>query len=1027
MRCAVGRVAWSIFVAVALVCLVDPAEALRADEPAAGFRQAVAPLLVRHCLACHNASERKGGLDLTTPDGLTTGGDSGPVVAAGDVDASLLWQRVAADEMPPEKPLDVADRELLREWIAAGAAWEGAEIDPFQFTTDARAGYDWWSLQAVVRPDPPPIEADASASGFAPRNEIDHFVLAELAAHGLRPSPEADRPALIRRLSFDLLGLPPTPEEVAAFVADERPDAYERLVDRLLESPHYGERWARHWLDIVRFGESQGFERDKLRTNAWPYRDWVITALNDDSPYDEFIRLQLAGDVLRPDDPLAVAATGFLTAGAYDEVGQTQQSLAMRAVVREDELEDITGVVGQTFLGLTVNCARCHDHKFDPVRQREYYQLTAALAGVRHGERDRLSEAGRAALAGELQALDGQIAELSARREALLAPVREHLLTGDRRTVVSPPTPIARWDFDVDLNDSIGGLHGTAHGGARLEEGRLILDGLESYVATEPLPTMLSAKTLEAWVALDDLSQQGGGAISVQSLDGATFDAIVFGEREPGQWMAGSNGFVRTQSFSGTAETEAAPALVHVAIVYQADGTIIGYRNGVPYGQPYPSSGLQRFGADQSQLLFGLRHAPPGGNRMLKGAIDRAALYNRALSAEEVAAAAGVAPATVSLDVLLAELSPEALRRYAELTRDISRIEVRRRLLAGGPTYLPVPTQPEVRHVLARGNPAQPGDVVVPGGVAAVDGSSRAAHSDSSASATTADFGLPPDAPEGERRARLAAWISNPANPLTARVMVNRLWQYHFGQGLVSTPNDFGFNGGRPTHPALLDWLASEFIARGWRLKDMHRLIVRSATYRQGSRFDPAAAAVDADNRWLWRKSPARLEAEALRDAVLSVAGELNPTLGGPGYQDFRTFTFNSQFYELIDPVGWQYNRRGIYRTLVRSGTNPLLDVLDCPDPSTTAPRRAVTTTPLQALALLNDSFMLRMADAFAARVAREAGQSIPDQIRRACLLAYSRDAAPDEIALAEPFIRDHGLPAFCRVLFNSNEFLYVD
>jgi hypothetical protein len=974
-----------------------------ADE----FRGQVAPLLVRHCLECHNGSDRKGGLDLTTAAGAMQGGDSGAAIAPGRPDESLLWQRVSAGEMPPKKPLDDADRETLRAWIAAGAVWDGGDIDPYEFTTETRAGYDWWSLRPIERPAPPAVEGDW------PRNDIDCFVLSELQAHNLHPSPEADRAMLIRRLSFDLLGLPPTPEEVAAFLADERPDAYEHLVDRLLESPHYGERWARHWLDIVRFGESQGFERDKLRNNAWPYRDWVIAALNDDLPYDEFTRLQLAGDVLRPDDPLAVAATGFLTAGAYDEVGQTQQSLAMRAVVREDELEDIAAVVGQTFLGLTVNCARCHDHKFDPVRQREYYQLTAALAGVRHGERERLSDAGRAALQPHIAELDAEIAAIAVRRQELVAPVRERLLAGDRRTIAPPPTPIARWEFDNDLNDSVGGLHGTAHGGARLEDGRLLLDGGESHVATAPLRSILGAKTLEAWVALPDLTQQGGGVISVQTLDGGTFDAIVFGERDGGQWMAGSNGFVRTQSFSGPVETVAAPGLVHVAIVYQADGQIIGYRNGVAYGQPYRSSGLQRFAAEQSQLVFGMRHGPPGGNKMLTGAIDRAALYDRALTAEEIAASAGVAPASVSEDVVLSELTLEARRQYAGLTRSLSVLEARRRLLAGGSTYLNVPSQPEVRHVLARGNPQQPGDIVHPAGVAAVGGA--------------ADFQLPPDAPEAERRARLADWITDPANPLAARVMVNRLWQYHFGQGLVSTPNDFGFNGGRPTHPALLDWLAAEFLARGWRLKDMHRLIVTSAAYRQSSRFDASAAAIDADNRWLWRKSPVRLEAEPLRDAVLAVAGELNPTLGGPGYQDFHTFSFNSQFYELIDPVGWAYNRRSIYRTLVRSGTNPLLDVLDCPDPSTTAPKRAVTTTPLQALALLNDSIILRMADAFAARLMHEAGDDPAAQLRRAYLVAFARPVTPDELALAEPFIRDHGLPAYCRVLFNSNEFLYID
>jgi hypothetical protein len=304
--------------------------------------------------------------------------------------------------------------------------------------------------------------------------------------------------------------------------------------------------------------------------------------------------------------------------------------------------------------------------------------------------------------------------------------------------------------------------------------------------------------------------------------------------------------------------------------------------------------------------------------------------------------------------------------------------------------------------------------VVTPGGIAAVGG-------------VPADFQLASDAPDAERRIKLAAWITHPANPLTPRVIANRLWHYHFGVGLVDTPNDFGFNGGRPTHPQLLDWLAGELIRQKWSLKGLHRTIVLSATYRQASLGNAAAARADADNRLLWRKSPQRLDAEAVRDAVLTVAGELNPTMGGPGYRDFSTFTHNTQFYELTDPVGYAYNRRSLYRTWVRSGRNPLLDALDCPDPSTTAPKRAVTTTPLQALALLNNSFMLRMSERFARRLEREAGARIDQQLVRAYNLVFGRSPEPPELEAGQAFVSQFGLTAYCRVLFNSNEFLYVD
>jgi hypothetical protein len=352
------------------------------------------------------------------------------------------------------------------------------------------------------------------------------------------------------------------------------------------------------------------------------------------------------------------------------------------------------------------------------------------------------------------------------------------------------------------------------------------------------------------------------------------------------------------------------------------------------------------------------------------------------------------------------------------------------RLVNGGRVYAVNAAPPEPTFILDRGNPAQKRDVALPGAIKSLGGLS-------------ADFGLDAESSEGDRRRRLAEWITDVHNPLTPRVIANRLWHYHFGVGLVETPNDFGFNGGRPTHPQLLDWLAVELIdpqisslqsrnpkseirIRPWSLKHLHRLIVNSAAYRQSSAMIPDAAKLDAGNRHLWRKTPQRLEAESLRDAMLLVAGEMNPTMGGPGFNDFRTFTFNSQFYEPIDPVGFEFNRRTVYRTWVRSGRNEFLDVFDCPDPSTTAPKRAVTTTPLQALALLNNSFTLRIAEWLAARVAREA-EGVERQVARLYDLAFNRDPQPVELDQAKTFIAAHGMPALCRVIFNSNEFLHID
>jgi hypothetical protein len=972
---------------------------VNSGEPAVpDFDKTVAPLLAGRCLDCHSGTEPKGGLDLSQSKSAMTGGDNGEVIVPGKLDESRLWELVEKGRMPPKKPLPAAEKEVLKAWITRGAKWGTDPIDPFRVTTDKRAGYDWWALQPLTRLGHP-----AAKDAKWGRNTIDAFILHRLEEKGLKPSPEADRRTLIRRLSFDLLGLPPNPIEVDAFVKDESPDAYAKLVDRFLASPQYGVRWARHWLDIVRFGESNGFEFDEFRSNAWPYRDWVVDALNRDMSFDEFVRLQLAGDVLRPNDADALRATGFLVAGAYDTAGQTQQSEAMRKVVRQDELEDIVGTVGQTFLGLTVNCARCHDHKFDPVKQVEYYRLTAALGGVRHGER-------------ELPKPEKQIAEtilkianLSEQIGALEAPVRKAILADRKQTPTLPPQPLARWDFQDNLKDGVGRLHGTAHANAKLDGG-LRLDG-QSHVSTVPLDRDLKAKTLEAWVTLDNLDQRGGGVISVQTKDGGHFDALVFGERDEKQWMAGSENFVRTQSFKGPPEK--ALGHVHMALVYAKDGTITAYRNGHVYGQPYKSDGPVTFKADECEVVFGLRHSPAGGNKMLSGVIHRARLYDRALNAAEVAASAGASSDFVDPEAITARLSADQKAQRERLRSALG--EQQARLTSR--VYAVVPRQPEVGRLLIRGNPGQPGEKVGAGGVGALAGVSP-------------DFGLPAEAPEAERRKKLAEWITHPKNPLFARVMVNRLWHYHFGVGLVDTPNDFGFNGGRPSHPELLDWLASELIAQKSSLKLMHRLIVLSATYRQSSRSNEKAIHVDANNRLLWRKSPTRLEAEAVRDATLSAAGRLDLHLGGPGFQEYQAVKAegtNTYLYKPMDLANDAFNRRTLYRTWSRGGRSRLLDVLDCPDPSTTSPARVVTTTPLQALAMLNHAFVLRMADIFSERVVKDVGPDLDNQIAWAYRIAYARRPTEEELTTARRVVEKHGLAILARAIFNSNEFLYVD
>jgi hypothetical protein len=638
-----------------------------------------------------------------------------------------------------------------------------------------RAGRDWWSLQPLR-----PVTVPPSSASAWPINPIDHFILQRLSKEKLTSSPLADRRTLIRRLSFDLIGLPPTPEEVEAFINDRSPGAYERLVDRLLESPHYGERWARHWLDLVRFGESQGFERNKLRPNAWKYRDFVVEAFNADMPYDQFVRWQLAGDVLEPDNPLAVIASGFLVMGPYDLTAYTTGTPPMQAAAREEELEGLAATVGQTFLGLTIHCARCHNHKFDPISQREYYQFSAALGGIYQGdEREVLTERGK---------------------------------------------PLAQTRVAA-LRDEIDGL-----------------------------------------TALEKTADDG---------------------------------------------------------------------------------------------------------------------------------------------------------MKADLSASRSRLESVARLFQSGPVHVPRPRQPGPWHVLARGDYRQRRDVVGPGGIAAVRG-------------VSADWHLAQNAPEAERRKALARWITDQHNPLTPRVLVNRLWAHHFGVGLVPTPSDFGFQGGLPSHPELLDWLAGQLVhpekGPAWSLKHIQRLIVTSATYRQSSRSVPGALQVDADNRLLWRQLPRRLEAEAFRDAVLAVSGDIDLRMGGPGYRDFKVSSAgNNETYTVFDAVGGEVNRRSLYRTCLRAGTSPLLDLLDCPDPSVATPQRTVTSTPIQALALLNNRFMEYHAERFVGRLKREAPEGTAAQVRRAYELAFARQPTDAELAFGQRFVAQHGLAQLCLVLLNTSEFSYLD
>ncbi len=965
------------------------------------FARDIQPLLKTHCTKCHGPEEQKGGLRLDHRASALKGGDEGKVIVPGRSAESRLIHLVSGLEadavMPPKgERLTAEQTGVLRAWIDQGATWPDDGVV-------ARVQSNHWSLQ--------PLRAVVVPEGAG--DPVTAFISTRLSTEGLTLAAEADRATLIRRLSFDLTGLPPSPEEVGVFVQNASPAAYPELVERLLASSHYGERWGRHWLDVARFTESQGFEYDKLRPNAWHYRDYVINSFNGDKPYDQFMREQVAGDVLEPVTRDGMVAASLLVCGPWDEAGNSQANATQRAITREDELEDILGVVGQSFLGLTINCARCHAHKFDPIPHEDYYRLKSVFEGVKHGERSIAGGAEIRQYQEQREVSEKKLATAKSVVAGLQAAAAKQAAAAHADEGAEPgPVPLARWRFD---GTEPGAMPGTVQGKAVIQDGQLQLPGEGAFFKTTTLPRDLGEKTLEAWVSLASLDQGGGAAISLQNKEGSVFDAIVFGERQPGQWTAGSNGFARTRETGAPVEDSPPGALIHMAIAYRADGSIAMFRNGKAYGRPWtPDTPLQTFHAGDAHVVLGLRHTG-GGRPWLTGSVQQAALYDRALDEGEIAASFRAGGAGVSQTEILAQLSPAQRQAYqaAVVEGDQARAALAGIQLPAAVSYAGIRVQPPPTRRLIRGEVTSPDEVVTPGALAAVAG-------------LNPDFGLAADAPEAQRRLKFAGWLTDPANPLPARVMANRVWHYHFGQGLVSTPNDFGVGGSLPSHPELLDWLAGQFIQSGWSVKAQHRLIVHSAVYRQSAAFNPRAATIDAENQLLWRFAPRRLEAEAVRDAMLTVSGELNRQQGGPGFRPFEALPFPANAYAITDKTGPDFNRRTIYRMNVNSGKDPLLDAFDCPDPSVKTPRRGVTTTPLQALELMNNSFVQRQARHLAERAGSIAGPGVEAGVHAAYQLALGRGPTAEEARQAGDAAAARGLASVCWALLNSTEFVYV-
>jgi hypothetical protein len=855
------------------------------NDSARLFIDKVKPLLDSRCISCHGPDKVKGGLRLDSREALIKGGDSGPALNPGKPAESLLLQAVMHTkkdlEMPPKEKLTRVDVSVLEQWILNGAPWPSqanlipdlnlrpgeklgdAWTDPRNPITRIFGGQrlDLWSLKPIRRPVSPSVQKVTW-----PKNTIDYFVLAKLESSGLKPSPEADRRTLARRLYFDLTGLPPTPEQVQEFLQDSTPRAYERLVDKLLESPRYGEHWARQWLDVIRYSDSNGFDWDEFRPLAWRFRDYVIRSLNSDKPFNQFVREQLAGDELLDGPPHTPQEQDYLIATGYLRLGPHDNSAPLfneQARSRSELMSDLVETTSSAFLGVTMGCCRCHDHKFDPLSQADHFRMRAFFEGVKFA--------------------DDRPLDLADQQEE----IRKH-------------------------NEQID---------ARIKPLQLQKDEL-----------------------LDAVKKR---------LREASLDKLSPEDR----------------------------ALLQTA-------------------------------KDQS-------------NEESKKKIEE--LEKK------------IIPSSKDISVALNE---DEKKREKELADKIETLKKEKRDFSYGLLMTDAEGQPPATKILFQGDYKQERAPVQPGFISVLDPNPAPIHKGINSKTTG-------------RRLTLANWIVSSSNPLTARVVVNRLWQGHFGQGLVATANDFGLSGARPTHPELLDWLASEFVRQGWSLKKLHKQIVMSATYRQcsapsqpkpsGLKFighaqsaTTIASKIDSDNKLLWRQNIRRLSAEQLRDSLLKVSGKLKDCDGGPPVWPVllpELLTANPALLDDNDAKtkGWypsspeRQDLRSIYLVQKRTVRIPFMETFDLPENATSCPRRNESIVAPQALSLLNGPLSLSAVTGFAERVQRSCGTDIEKSVREAFGIALQRAPAPDELSQCAQFVQQQGLKEFCRSLLNLNEFVYVD
>ncbi len=912
-----------------VACILFGATQAQAQQTSVSTQ--VEELLSRRCVSCHNAEKKSGGLDLSQKSAALA--HKGALLP-NQPEQSQVYLRVAGGTMPPTGKLSAQETALIKTWIAAGAAYPAHTISVF-----SPAKKPLWSFLPVRKATPPSSRFDTLS-----QNPIDKFLFAKWQEQGLTPSHPASKLALIRRVTFDLTGLPPTLDEVRAFLADTSPNAYDKVVDRLLASPAYGERWGRHWLDVVRYGESHGLEQNHLRPNAWHYRDYVIRSFNEDKPYNRFVLEQLAGDVVGKNDPKVEVATGYLVAGPHDTVGSPDEYLTRQQ--RANDLDDMVTTTGMTFLGLTVGCAKCHDHKFDPIPVRDYYRIAAVFSDVRHGDRELPQPPPSPAVQQRLSALQNSLKETLTAIERLEAEVtqvpavaKSRPATNARKNSEEFPPTLARFVRFTILRTRDGS--------------EPCIDEMQIF-GKDPATNLASAK-------------RGAKASASSVLPNFAIHQIahlnddLFGNAH--SWISGEPG-------KGWAQIELPQPQEIQRVVWQRDAEgSFQDRVAVEYEVSVSLDGKS------------WKVVSTGADRMQSG---------------------------VSSESLVLRMSEEQRTRYKALQSQ--KREIQKELEAADSrlmAYIGQFSKPDAVYLLKRGDVMQRVEEVTPGALSQV----RLVSSELSASKTP--------------RLALAEWLVNPQNPLTARVMVNRIWANHFGRGIVGTPSDFGNNGERPSHPELLDWLAANFMENGWKMKRLHRLIVTSYAYRQSSAAVPSNERKDADNRYLWRMPLRRLEAEAIRDSILATSGKLNRKMGGQSFRLYKYDVVNVAIYSTLDDQGEETWRRCVYQQPARGIRDELLGSFDCPDSSDRTAKRTSTTTALQALSLLNSTFIQQQAEYFAKRVQGEVVSTNADWVGQAFLLAYNRAPQTSERKEAEAIVKSYGLPALCRVLLNTNEFLF--